>query len=329
MKWAGVIVISVAVIAFVAAVVVFTRPAGSERGLAEEDLAWVKRYEPWRSSTQTRLRAAYDDAAFVATSEELDALIRPIRGCARSYAALGPVPAALADVDEQNARACAIAGSIVARFERSSAVADASRKTRLKLAATALANARTRLFSHLRLAGRLPSSDDGSKSRVEPRLTALATELVSANVEVRCWSDGDWREVRRELAALVTEDAAPEPGSAGVWSGAVQLAPLLCNRLLAVDAATRPRNPDALVGALDTLGHAVSHATGTVDEASASCDGLQAVRALAEDLGVGAQDVSGLAARAWTLYRARELGAWSAGCRDSGPLDRDLSTAWP
>jgi hypothetical protein len=53
------------------------------------------------------------------------------------------------------------------------------------------------------------------------------------------------------------------------------------------------------------------------------------MRPLAADLGVGQRDAANLAARAWTLYRARELGAWSGDCRAGGPLDRDLSNAWP
>lgn len=96
----------------------------------------------------------------MASPEEVDALLRPIRGCTRSYAALGPVPAALADVGEPSARACALVQGIVTRFERSRTVADASRKTRLKLAAAALTEAQTELLTHFRLAAGIAPPGD-------------------------------------------------------------------------------------------------------------------------------------------------------------------------
>jgi hypothetical protein len=328
-KWVGVTVVAAAVVAFVAAVVVLTRPDEPTQQLADADLAWVSRYEPWRISTAARLQTAYDHAAFVTTKPELDALIRPLRGCARSYAAIGPVPVALADVDMPSARACEIVRTIEVQSRQASTVVDDLRKTRLKAAAVALASAHARLLDHFRLANALEGSNDPSKSRVEPMLSTVATDLASANVEVRCWSAADWPEVRRELRALAPERGTPETGAAGVWSGAAQLSPSVCNRLLAVGTANAADEPDAGVRALDTLGHAVSHATGTEREVAASCDGLQAVRPLATDLGLSEDAAHHLAARAWELYRDKRLGVWSPDCRQGGPLDRDLSDAWP
>lgn len=328
MKGTGVVILSAAVIAFVVAMVVLTRPQRPEPGLTGAELSWVQRYEPWRLNRVARLRSAYAAATVVTTRADVAAVIRPLRDCARTYAALGPAPAALVDVDAPSVRACAIVSTVVARFGRSRSVADASRKTRLKLASVALVEARTRLLAHLRLARALPASNDASTSRVEPRLTASATQLVAANVDVRCWSASDWRGVERELAALAPERGGPGLGSAGVWSGAVQLSPSVCDRLLAI-GGPRQRATDATVRALAAVGRVVSKASGTLEEASASCDGLQAVRPLATDLGAGAHVAKALAARAWTLYRARLLGTWSAGCRSGGALDRDYSNAWP
>jgi hypothetical protein len=327
-KWA-VGIVAAAVIAFGVAAVMLTRSDEPEPGLNDADLGWVRKYEPWRSATQAELQAAYKAATVVATPEDVAALVDRIKGCTASYRALGPAPGALADVAEPSVRACGIVQSVAARFQRTRTVADASRKTSIKLAAAALATAHARLLDHFRLTRVLPTSDDADESRVEPRLTAYATQLVSANVDVRCWSEKDWRDVERELDALAPDQGAPERGAAGVWSGAAQLSPSVCARLLAVAGESPDGAPDATVRALDTLGHAVSHATGTLEEAGASCDGLQSVRPFATDLGAGARGAAQLAARAWTLYRAHDLGAWSPECRSGGPLDRNLSGAWP
>ena len=122
------------------------------------------------------------------------------------------------------------------------------------------------------------------KSRVEPRLSRLASELVGERVDVRCWSRRDWQRL--------IEDRDPEsaPLFAGIAAegGPVDLAPEACAPLVE-RAPARPPSSDVdaitLAYAIGVLAHELEHVRGELDEETAECHGLQRLASVGRRLG--------------------------------------------
>jgi hypothetical protein len=152
-------------------------------------------------------------------------------------------------------------------------------------------------------------------------------------VTVNCWSDDDWRDVRDELAVLDgRHQRLPSlVAAAGVWLGAVHLAPTTCAALEPLLEEKPDEESRSAVSALVVLGHEAAHAAGTEDEVAAECHSVQLVRPIARSLGTDAAGAATLARDAWRLYRARSLrrALWSPQCKDGGPLDLNLGNGWP
>ncbi len=104
--------------------------------------------------------------------------------------------------------------------------------------------ARRRLAAELRDRRPLPVSGRlVGTSRIEPRLGAAMTALAAGGrrVEVRCWSQADWRAVVAEEAALT---GAPS-GRSFVWlpsERSLQLQGVDCGPLVRLAAGDRPRS---------------------------------------------------------------------------------------
>jgi hypothetical protein len=104
--------------------------------------------------------------------------------------------------------------------------------------------ARRRLAAELRDRRPLPVSGGlVGTSRIEPRLGSALTSLAAARrpVEVRCWSQADWRAVRAEEGALT----GVSPGRPFRWlpvERSLQLQGVHCGPLVRLAAGDRPRS---------------------------------------------------------------------------------------
>jgi hypothetical protein len=173
-------------------------------------------------------------------------------------------------------------------------------------------------------------------SRVEPEFGALASELVDADVEVRCWSRRDWEvllgEMKRFTRGRIGEGTV---GFAGYRDHRVNLAPEICDTLVALRYEhARPAAGKALALAaiaVATLMHEAQHVRGVWNEPGAECYGMQMVREAARRLGAPRRYAARLADTYWAdlyellppTYRSRE-------CRDVGAMDADPASAvWP
>jgi hypothetical protein len=145
------------------------------------------------------------------------------------------------------------------------------------------------------------------KSRVEPKLSRVASKLVGQRIEVRCWSQRDWRELIEDRAATSPHEFA---GIAGE-GGPVDLAPVAY--------------------AVGILAHELEHVRGEMDEQTAECQGMQRLANVARKLGFSDADSRRLARVYWReLYPDPERGYTTAECRDGGELDlRRRSSVWP
>jgi hypothetical protein len=169
------------------------------------------------------------------------------------------------------------------------------------------------------------------KSRVEPRLSRLASKLVDERIEVRCWSQRDWRELIEDRDASSPHELA---GIAGE-GGPVDLAPESCAPLVqALYTRTRPATGAAgvvVAYAVGILAHELEHVRGEMDEETAECHGMQRLAAVARGLGFSAADARRLARLYWSeIYPDEERGYRTSECRNGGELDlRPRSSLWP
>jgi hypothetical protein len=169
------------------------------------------------------------------------------------------------------------------------------------------------------------------KSRVEPRLSRIASKLVGEKIEVRCWSQRDWRELIEDRKASSPHELA---GIAGE-GGPVDLAPEACGPLVqAIYTGTPPATGAAgmvAAYAVGILAHELEHVRGEMDEETAECHGMQRLAAVARKLGFSAADSRRLARLYWReIYPDPERGYHTSECRNRGELDlRRGSSVWP
>jgi hypothetical protein len=176
---------------------------------------------------------------------------------------------------------------------------------------------------------------DSTESRIEPRFGKVASWLAGKDVEVRCWSRGDWIRLLREEKAYTKHHIDEETlGFAGIDGNRVNLAPDVCAGL--VDLAYRHADPSPdeawfpFAAAVVTLAHEPQHSKGVAVEAQAECYAIQLAAATARRLGVGLEAAARLARLYWEHY-GEELPAYrSPQCRNGGMYDLDkTSSSWP
>jgi hypothetical protein len=312
-----------------------TRSSPPRRGLSAGELAWVHRYSGWWAGELDTMFRAYGAST---GSVELAQLRRPFDALSRCRSSLaadaGPAPKGLRDVVDTSERACGRAAAAVADLRANPTLPHPRRTQNVVLAINTLREADSRLLDHLVLLRPLESrSGPGADSRSDELYSRVATEVSSYNIDVRCWSTADWRQIRREAQAIGPETAKRFFASAGAFEGVANLAPSTCATLdrlayrkhVPAGGAERRR----LVTALATLGREAARGSATPTDAEAQCYGLQRVRPVARGLGVSGREAAALAAEGWTLYRAGRLGVRSEECRDGGAFDLSASKVWP
>jgi hypothetical protein len=169
------------------------------------------------------------------------------------------------------------------------------------------------------------------KSRVEPRLSKVGSALVREKIEVRCWSQKEWREQIEDSSAATEHELA---GMAGE-GGPIDLAPEACDPLVEmIYTGTVPVTDEqevALAFALGILAHELEHVRGELDEKKAECHGMQRLAGLARRLGVPPAEAQRLARVYWQeIYASEDPEYRSDDCRDGGKLDlRPRVSVWP
>jgi len=175
------------------------------------------------------------------------------------------------------------------------------------------------------------------QSGIDRRLGRVAGGLSGRDVDVWCWSSEDWK---KRVAEWERRD--PSDRKLGPWSGytdvgasMIHLSPEICAELRGLvehEAAITGDAPrDARAWSLGAFAHEAYHAMGYLDEALATCFGIQAMEGAA--LMLGRTDAEGrhLATLFWKHWYERLPPSYrSDECRDGGGLDLDLNTrVWP
>jgi hypothetical protein len=172
-------------------------------------------------------------------------------------------------------------------------------------------------------------------SHIDPRLSRAASGLAGRELEVRCWSPSDWR----NLAAQVKRFTPHHIDVHSPWNGYLSLdrkranfGPNACGRLAALvyDDQGPSSYDDSwwLSWSLAVFAHVV----GPSGSRSASeCRAMQRIRPSGEALGLTAETARHLSTLFWTDIYPREDAKWrSPDCRPGGKLDLDpADPAWP
>jgi hypothetical protein len=174
------------------------------------------------------------------------------------------------------------------------------------------------------------------ESGIDPGLGHVASALAGLGVQVWCWSSEDWKERTSEIARRYTmERLGPWRAYADVRSSAIHLSPEVCAELRSLaepDAPITGDAPrDARAWSVFSLGHEAYHVSGVLDEAEATCFGMQSIENAARLLGRTAAEGRHLATLYWKhWYGELDSSHRSVGCRNGGELDmRPETDVWP
>ena len=174
-------------------------------------------------------------------------------------------------------------------------------------------------------------------SRIEPKLSAVATNLAGRVVEVRCWSVADWQRLDQEWRDYRGTGISGFNGYVHRTAlERMQLSPRTCAALASfIYANARPtdRTPvqrNRLASALLAFAHEAQHNRGIDEEAVAECRGVQLVRPVARLLGASRAYAAFIATAAWKRSYGPHASYRSEGCHNGGPGDINPATSiWP
>lgn len=169
-------------------------------------------------------------------------------------------------------------------------------------------------------------------SRVEPTFSRAASRVAEKDVEVRCWSERDWRRLMVEERAYTRGKVNQSVlGFASAGGSRLSLAPSTCRDLAQLAYSEgRPagRNRRLMLAlALVTLAHESVHLAGVAHEPTAECHGIQLAERAALALGVKPAVAEELKDLYWEHYLEIPVVYRSRECRDGGKLDLRASTS--
>jgi hypothetical protein len=276
--------------------------ASAERPSSAE-LRWVGHLQSWHDIATTQAVAGCDDLFDHDVGPAPSRRLRALGTSAR--AACVDLERGLAD--EQRALGAGDSDAIAA-------ATDTIRRGEEQLAA-ALRRERILVPNVTKPLPRVPSPS--RLSRIDPYLTRLATRLVGARTEVRCWSSEDWRRL-----------SAWAEATAFAYEGSAHFATPTCARIARL-AGTKDRR--AAAGLLSLFSHELQHAGGIVGEERTECYGMQEMDTVGAALGLTQLTARRLQVLYWReLYELHGDDYRSNECRDGGALDLDrTSRRWP
>jgi hypothetical protein len=333
-----------------------TVPAPDRTNVNKAEVAWVGGVIEWALDFSVPLEAAGSLADEIAASRkippsvavELEPLFNTIINCAATYRSkVGEAPSArLEPVGRTLEGACQqFAVGADAALEVIDGEPANSRKLLLdewkntwRVAADLFRSASEDLVDYQPANVReLPVAEGTTiETRIEPRFGAVASSVVGAEVEARCWSPVDWARLIEEMETFTAGRIGERnSGFTGFGDQRVNLAPEVCGGLVAL--AYEGRRPSrgfdrlAIASGVATLMHEAQHASGIASEPVAECLGMQAIRPAAQKLGADASYAHQLAVAYWReVYPTLPSGYRSGECRDGGALDRrQNSSVWP
>ena len=164
-------------------------------------------------------------------------------------------------------------------------------------------------------------------TRIEPRLSELASDLSGWNVEVRCWSEDEWPDVEAAWQAFAGKPDFWLYGLAEAGVNRVHLAPAVCRPLARfVYGSYAPWGNEGifrLAEAVATLTHEARHIKHPrASEAVVECYALQDMRALIASLGRPLAYANELVGLAFEIsYPQLPPEYRTAKCRPGGSLD--------
>ena len=184
----------------------------------------------------------------------------------------------------------------------------------------------------------LPRRRGGEGSRVDPLYSRLGTRIAYERVEVRCWSESEWRDVIRERSAFSNGYLNVHETLGFAWpeDRRAHLSPRICADLDALSVeGERPSGGDAqreIATALVVLVHEIIHLRAeSAPEDEVECRAIQEARAAAASLGVDADYAGELVELYWDeVYGENDRVYFSEDCRAGGFLDLDpADPRWP
>jgi hypothetical protein len=268
-------VLVLAVVALAAAGCGGSESARSPLPLSDDELTWVRAYSVWTIDM-------YDEELGSAPGPAL------VRKCRERLRALGDAPTKrLRPAAKRAGAACAFL------------VHEGSYRRALDV----IDDADDRVLPYLRDSQDLPlTAGATSISRADLRLSALASELADTQVEVRCWSDSDWRRVVGERNAWNDYDSDVEDlyGWQDEDNSRIHIRLSQCNQLARLRGADvlEASHDEQLEAAdsLDTFAHEVQHfVLPDEEEAAVQCAAVAELQRTAELLGASASEAALLA----------------------------------
>jgi hypothetical protein len=312
-------------------------------GLSADEVRWVRAFAAWGDDIGQAVgdaRAARDEALAGGDRSFFTQALRPVRDCA------GSLERAVPDAPTRRLRAARrLLERTCAAYVR---FADAHAATlrgapgdpllRAEAAETRAEELLLTVYqgvgSLLRDNRPLPRTRGGDRSRVDPLYSRLGGELAYERVEVRCWSEDEWRDVIRERSAFSNGYLNVHATLGFAWPDdrRAHLAPEICAALDRFSLDGEGADSEELATAVVVLAHEVGHLRSTsAAEAEVECRAIQEARALAQKLGADAAEADALVEfYLEQVYPETDALYHSTQCHPGGYLDLDpANPRWP
>lgn len=177
------------------------------------------------------------------------------------------------------------------------------------------------------------SRGEPGESHVDVALSDAANgvaDLLSVQLQVRCWSEEDWRGVAEELSAFTGDAVNPETMAWASQSIGIHVSPAACAELTELGSAADTVD-ERSARPLVAFAHELAYLFGISDDAIAECWGMQTAGDVALALGATRTDARALGRLHWArVFAQLPVELRSPDCRSGGRFDLDPARpAWP